>query len=196
MTEQIVSGPAPGAIMSPLRLHYFVAAALALTLMTLVIAVGSDWWLNFLHVLAGSLWTGIDLFMGFVIGPIIRRMSFETRRAMISAIVPRTLVLMPTLSIVTTTAGWYLAKRMGFLEIPYPQYYWVLAALVIVSILTVQGLGILLPTNLRLYFEMQKAAPDFERIGRWMRIYVYVVAFQGMMQVAIYVVMARMTTGL
>jgi len=38
-------------------------------------AIASDvpWALNFIHVMAGILWTGIDLFMGFVIGPIMRR---------------------------------------------------------------------------------------------------------------------------
>ena len=39
-------------------------------------------------------------------------------------------------------------------------FHWVIAALVIVTILTIQGTGILLPTNLRLYFELQKPNPD------------------------------------
>ena len=28
------------------------------------------WFLNFVHVICGVMWTGIDLFMGFIIGPI------------------------------------------------------------------------------------------------------------------------------
>lgn len=196
MADQVLDARTPIAAASPLRLHYFGAAALAIAVMTAVIVAGSDWWLNFTHVLAGSLWTGIDLFMGFVLGPIIRRLPSETRKGIIAGLVPRTLVLMPTLSIITATAGWFLAKRLGYLDAPYPEYFWILAALGIVTILTIQGLGILLPTNLMLYFEMQKPAPDAEKIGRWMRIYVYVVAFQGVMQVAIYVVMARIATGL
>jgi hypothetical protein len=186
----------PGFVASPLRAHYLVAAALALVGMIAAILWGSDWLLNFVHVLAGGLWTGIDLFMGFVIGPILRRLPLDARRAVISALVPRTLILMPTLSIVTSTAGWFLAERMGFLAIGYPEFYWVIAALAIVTLLTVQGLGYLLPTNLRLYFEMQKPRPDGEKIGRWMHIYVRVVGVQGVMQVAIIVVMARFATGL
>jgi len=156
---------------------------------------GSDWLLNFIHVLAGGLWTGIDLFMGFVIGPILRRLSMDARRGVISALMPRTLILLPTLSIVTSTAGWFLAQRMGFLALGYPEFYWVIAALAIVTVLTVQGLGYLLPTNLRIYFEMQKPHPDGEKIGRWMHTYVRVVGVQGVMQVAITVVM-RFATGL
>jgi len=181
---------------SPLRAHYLLAAALALGAMIAAILWGSDWLLNFVHVLAGGLWTGIDLFMGFVIGPILRRVPIEARRAVISALVPRTLILMPTLSIITSTAGWYLAERMGFLALGYPAFYWVIAALAIVTILTVQGLGYLLPVNLRLFFEMQKPRPDGDKIGRWMHTYVRVVGVQGVMQVAIIVVMARFATGL
>jgi hypothetical protein len=43
---------------------------------------------------------------------------------------------------------------------------------------------------------MRKPAPDGARIGRLMRRYVYAVAFQGMLQVAIILVMARFVTGL
>ena len=71
-----------------------------------------------------------------------------------------------------------------------------LAALVIIAVLTVQGLGILLPTNLLVYFELRKPVPDGARIGRLMRRYVRMVAFQGSLQVAIIVVMARFATGL
>ncbi|MCC7346641.1 MAG: hypothetical protein IT538_04515 [Variibacter sp.] len=193
-TQAVAVSPASAA--SPLRPRYFAAAAVAILVMIGVIVRGNDWTLNFIHVMAGCLWTGIDLFMGFIVGPILRRIPMETRRAVIAGLVPRTLVLMPTLSIITGTAGWFLAERKGYLALGYPEFYWVLAALVILTILTIQGLGILLPTNLRLYFETQKAQPDFEKIGRWMRIYVRVVAFQGTMQVAIMVVMARFVTGL
>jgi hypothetical protein len=133
--------------------------------------------------------------MGFILGPVMRAVPFETRRAIIGGLMPRTLVLMPTLSTITSTAGWFLAVRLGYLDLGYPQFWWVIAALAIVTVLTVQGLGYLLPTNLRLYFEVQKPQPDMAKIGRWMRTYVRVVAVQGTMQVAIIVVMARFATG-
>jgi hypothetical protein len=180
---------------APLRAWYLVAAAAAFAVMTAAILGSSLWFLNFVHVMTGSLWTGIDLFMGFVIGPIMRSVSFETRRVIIAGLIPRTLILMPTLSIITSTAGWFLAVRMGFLDFGYPEFWWVIGALAIVTVLTVQGLGYLLPTNLRLYFEVQKAQPDAQKTARWMKTYVRVVAVQGTMQVAIIVVMARFATG-
>jgi hypothetical protein len=35
---------------------------------------------------------------------------------------------------------------VGFLDLAYPEFWWVIAALAIVTVLTVQGLGYLLPT--------------------------------------------------
>jgi hypothetical protein len=185
----------PARVAAPLRPAYIITAIAAIAAMIAAILGSSIWFLNFVHVMAGCLWTGIDLFMGFVIGPVLRRVTLDTRRAMIAGIIPRTLILMPTLSAITSTAGWFLAVRLGFLDLGYPQFWWVIAALAIVSVLTVQGLGYLLPMNLKLYFEIQKPAPDPEKLGRWMRTYVKVVAIQGTMQVAIIVVMARFATG-
>ncbi len=194
MADTIIATP-PARIAAPLRPAYIIAAVAALAAMAAAILGSSLWFLNFVHVMAGALWTGIDLFMGFVIGPVLRRVSLDTRRAMIAGIIPRTLILMPTLSAITSTAGWFLAVRLGFLDLGYPQFWWVIAALAIVSVLTVQGLGYLLPMNLKLYFEIQKPAPDPEKLKRWMRTYVRVVGVQGVMQVAIIVVMARFATG-
>lgn len=195
MAESTLAASPARSTAAPLRPWYLAAAGAALVVMTAAILSDSLWFLNFVHVMAGVLWTGIDLFMGFVVGPVLRRVSFETRRAMIGGIIPRTLILMPTLSIVTSTAGWFLAVRMGYLELGFPEFWWVIAALAIVTVLTVQGLGYLLPTNLRLYFEIQKPAPDQDKIKRWMKTYVRVVALQGTMQVLIIVVMARFATG-
>ena len=185
-----LDGPVPR-----IRVRNLVWVALAFLVMTAAIGGDDIWVLNFVHVIAGVLWTGIDLFMGFVVGPILRRVDVGTRRAIAVRLMPRMLFLMPTLSIVTTTAGWFLAERRGFLDLPFPEFWWVAAALAIVTVLTVQGLGILLPINLRVFFEFRKAEPDLDRIGRWMRIYVRVIASQGVMQVAIIVIMARFVTG-
>jgi len=193
MTVAADTSPAP-ALQIRLANLWWVAAALAV--MIAAIASHVLWFLNFVHVLAGLMWTGIDLFMGFVVGPILRSCDLATRRAFITRLMPRMLFLMPTLAAITGTAGWYLAKDMGFLDVAYPQFYWVLAALVLIALLTVQGFGILLPTNLRVCLEMQKPAPDVAKIGGWMRRYVRTVALQGLMQVAMILVMARFVTGL
>src|SRR5208282_5696498 len=103
------TAPAPGQL---IRWHYLGYAVLALGVMTVAIASHDHWFLNFVHVICGVLWTGIDLFMGFVIGPILRKVDLSVRREIILRLVPRTLVLMPTLSIITGTTGWFLAEDL------------------------------------------------------------------------------------
>jgi hypothetical protein len=181
---------------APIRLGNLVWVAAALGVMGAVIAAGDLWMLNFVHVMAGLLWTGIDLFMGFVVGPVLRGVPLAARRAIVCRLMPKLLFLLPTLATITGTAGYVLASRMGFLDQDFPARWWVIAALGIITVLTVQGFGLLLPTNLMVYFELRKPAPDLPRIGRLMRRYVRAVAFQGVLQVAIIVVMARFVTGL
>ena len=197
-TSVVIAGAstADADVAAGIRLANLAWVVLALAAMAAVIERGDLWALDFTHVLAGLLWTGIDLFMGFVIGPVLRRLPLAGRRAIVCRLMPKMLFLMPTLSIVTGTTGYVLAARMGFLDLAYPAFGWVMAALVIIAVLTVQGLGILLPTNLLVYFEIRKPTPNTAIIDRLMRGYVRVVALQGIFQVAIIAVMARFTTGI
>jgi hypothetical protein len=178
------------------RWRYAGYSALALGLMVAAIASHERWFLNFVHVLSGVLWTGIDLFMGFVMGPILRRVAPNVRREIIVRLVPKTLFLMPTLSIMTGTTGWFLAKDLGFLDVPWPQFAWVAAALILVVLMTIQGTGYLLPTNLRVCLQLRRPDPDFHKISRMMRSFFLVVALQGTMQVLTIVIMARFVSGL
>lgn len=171
-------------------------AVVSIGIMVVVIAIRNFRLINFVHVMAGLLWTGTDLFMGFVLGPIMRRLDLQSRRNVILRLMPKMVFYMPTLAIITPTAGFYLASMMGYLNVGYPQYWWMIAVYVILAILTIQGLSILLPTNLRVYFEMRKARPDGEKIQRLMRSYIRTVAIQGAMQVGIIFVMAHLATGI
>lgn len=191
MTVTAVAAPE-----SLLRWRYIGYAAIAFAVMIAAINIGNLWFLNFVHVSTSLLWTGIDLFMGFVLGPILRRVEPQARRAVLLRLTPRTLFLMPTLAIITGTTGWYLAQARGFTELPWPEYGWVAAALALVVAMTVQGMGYLLPTNLRVCFELQKPNPDYGRIARMMQSFFFAVAAQGVMQIAIIVIMARLATGI
>jgi hypothetical protein len=179
-----------------IRWHYLCYAAIALVIMIAVIVSHHLWSLNFVHVFCGLLWTGIDLFMGFVLGPILRVIDISARKAVLLQLTPRTLFLMPTLAIITGTTGWYLAEDMGFTMLSWPQYGWVTTALTLVILMMIQGLGYLLPTNLRVCLELQKDSPDPARIAKLTNRYFMAVATQGVMQVATIVVMARLATGI
>lgn len=167
----------------------------ALAVMVAAITSGSFWFLNWVHVFSGLLWTGTDLFMGFMIGPILRIVAPATRRDVILNLIPRMLFYMPTLAIVTGTSGWYLANQMGFASVGFPSRYWMYAAYGLAALMTLDGVGLLLPTNLRIYFELRKAQPDFARVSRLTGFYVRLTMIQGLMQVGIIVIMAKLATG-
>ncbi len=151
--------------------------------------------LNWIHVLAGALWTGADIFMGFILGPVMRRLDVPQRTAVIGYLVPRTLLYFPAVSLTTSTAGWFLASWLGWTAAGNAQFPWILTALVLISLMTVLGLGIMLPNSLRIWFELQKAAPDRALIGALNRFNLINAGAQGVMQVSIIVVMAHFAVG-
>jgi len=179
-----------------IRWHYLWYAAGALAVMTAAIVSANLWFLNFVHVFCGLLWTGIDLFMGFVLGPILKTLDPTVRRTITSRLTPRTLFLMPTISIITGTTGWFLAVDLGFTQLDWPHYAWVAAALVLLALMTIVGLGLLTPTNVVVCIELQKEHPDLDKIGRLMRLYFFLTAAQGTMQVLTIIIMTRFRTGI
>ena len=56
------------------------------------------------------------------------------------------------------------------------------AALVLVVLMTIQGIGYLLPTNFRVCLELQKDNPDNARIGALTNRYFFAVALQGVIK--------------
>ena len=151
--------------------------------------------LNYVHVFTSMLWTGTDIFMAFLLGPVLRNVSLSTRKEVISWLMPKMIFFMPTVAAVTTTAGYYLASRIGLITLHPPVVYWIFAVLVIVAAMLIQGLGILLPTNLRVYFELRRNDPDMLKIQKLMRRYVKVVAMQAVSQFIIIFIMAESATG-
>ena len=151
--------------------------------------------LNYVHVFTAVLWTGTDIFMALLLGPVLRNVSLSTRKEVISWLMPKMVFYMPTVAAITTTAGYFLASEMGLITLNPPVVYWISAVLVIVSMMFILGLGILLPTNVRIYFEMRKSEPEMSKIQKLMKRYVKVVAIQAAMQFVIIFIMAEFATG-
>lgn len=196
MTEQPAALSHAELAQTEINWRNLIWVGLALAIMIVAIVVNDLWFLNFVHVFAGLLWTGIDLLLGFVIGPILRRLDFPVRRAVTMRLMPRLLFILPTLAIIGPTTGWFMAVDQGYLGLAFPELWWLIAALAITTILSVQGVLVLLPTNVMVYLEMRKPSHDGQRIARLMRRYVRVVAFQGSMQIVIIMIMSRFATGL
>jgi hypothetical protein len=151
--------------------------------------------LNWIHVLSGALWTGADIFLGFIVGPVMRLLDGPQRTAVISFLVPRTLLYFPCVSLTTGTCGWFLASWLGMTVPGNPQFPWIIAALVLITLMTILGLGIMTPNAVRIWLELRKAEPDRSLITSLNRNNIINAAVQGVMQMAIVIVMAHLTLG-
>ncbi|PGF15070.1 hypothetical protein CP556_02275 [Natrinema sp. CBA1119] len=193
----------------------FAVAVVAVPLAALgyAVTVGTLQQHTYVHVMAGILWTGFDLFIGAVLGPVIGGLDDDQSSAVFQRLTPKTSFLLPSLAFVTIAGGITLAQRIGMFphaeswlalftavnlipillllgwrlnawtdrrwQIPFAvatigSLSWVAltidqfamtepaiaVALGIVTILSVQGFGFLLPGELRMYREMRSATPD------------------------------------
>ena len=177
----------------PLRALPVVGTVLVL----LVVAIAGNWlWaIDFFHVAGGGLWTAIDLFLGFVIGPIMGKMSIPARMEFSKRLMPKMVVLMPTLVVCTLGAGWQLARHLGNLSTAYPEHGWLVASMVVVAVMAIVAIGVLEPANLAVLFELRKPQPNGELVGKLMRRFIYSAGVTGAMQIATLVIMSRLATG-
>nr|WP_205254519.1 MULTISPECIES: hypothetical protein [Halorussus] len=93
----------------------FAAGVVAVPVVALLYAVtvGPLRQLTYVHVMAGVLWTGIDLFMGLVLGPVLGGLDDDQKAAVFRRLTPKTTFLMPSLALVTVFGGVSLARRLG-----------------------------------------------------------------------------------
>ena len=138
----------------------------AIVYIGLIVAVATNrlWALDFFHVVGGACWTAIDLFLGFVIGPIIGKMSIPARMEFSKKFMPKMVLLMPTLVIATLAGGFQLARHEGFILSSDKHHPWVVASMIVVGVLAVVALGFLEPANIGVLFELKKEHPNGEVI--------------------------------
>ncbi|SRR5579875_2190024 len=168
----------------------------AVVLACLVVAIATNrlWAIDFFHVVSGGIWTALDLFLGFVIGPILGRLSIPARIEFTTRFMPKMVLIMPTLVTCTLAAGWQLARHEGYLTSSYSHHGWIVASFIVVAVMAIIALGLLEPANIAVLFELKKPEPDGEIIGRLMRRFIMTAGITGAMQVATLVIMTRIAT--
>lgn len=176
----------------PVRLLPLVGAVLV-GLVTAIV-VNAEWGLVFFHVVGGGLWTAIDLFVGFVVGPILGRLSIPARMEFSMRFMPKMLLLLPTLVTMTLASGFQLALKLGNLQQDSPNRPWLIASFFVVGVMAAIALGLLEPANLAVLFELKKPQPNGARIQRLMRVFIYTAGITGAMQVATLIIMTRVAS--
>jgi hypothetical protein len=158
------------------------------------IATNSLWALEFFHVSGGAAWTAIDLFLGLLLGPIIGSMPVPARVEFTTRLMPKMVLLMPTLVILTLGAGFQLARKLGNLSASAPQHGWVVASMIVVGVMATIALGLLEPANIAVLFELRKPKPNPARIERLMKVFIYTAGLTGLMQIATLVIMTKIAS--
>ena len=161
-----------------------------------VVAIATNWkWaLMFSHVVGGAFWTAIDLFVGLVVGPILGRLSIPARAEFSARFMPKMVIIMPTVVMLTLASGFQIARKLGNLDSGSPNHAWLIVSFCVVGVMAAIALGILEPANIAVLFEMNKAVPNGERIGRLMNRFIYTAGILGVMQIATLIIMTRVAT--
>jgi hypothetical protein len=200
-TAPQVGAPAGVGLSGPARPRIEIVPRRALPVVAVVIggliaaiATNSRWALDFYHVAGGGLWTGVDLFVGLVLGPIIGAMSIPARMELSARFMPKMVLLMPTLVAMSLGSGFQLARRIGTLAPGSPTHGWLVASYIVVGVMAVVAIGMLEPANLAVLFELRKPTPNGALIGRLMKRFVYGSAITGLMQVATLVIMTKVAS--
>ncbi|WP_348533565.1 hypothetical protein [Haloarcula laminariae] len=168
---------------------------------------------TYVHVMSGVLWTGTDLFIGAILGPVIGGLDEEESAAVFERLTPKTAFFLPSMAFLTIATGIPLALRLGVFpnagpwlalftlanvvpilllvgwrldafgdwrwQLPFAvgtvgSLAWVattigafqmtepalVVALALVTLLSVQGFGFLMPGEIRIYKQMVSPSPD------------------------------------
>ena len=198
-----VALPAPGAAAeAPARPDFEIVPLrglpiVAAVLVALIAAIAANklWALEFFHVAAGAVWTSLDLFIGLVLGPILARLTIPARIELTTRLMPKILLIMPTVVTVTLASGWQLGRYLGTINSDYRLHGWLVASYIVVGIMAVIALGLLEPANVAVLFELKKPRPNPAVIERLMKRFIYTAGVIGALQIATLVIMTKVATG-
>jgi hypothetical protein len=172
-----------------------ILVGVAAVLVVAAIASNKLWPLEFFHVAGGAAWTIIDLFLGLVLGPIMGSMSIPARIEFTTKLMPKMVLIMPTVVTMTLAAGWQLGIQTGNLLSSAPNHGWVVASFIVVGVMAVIALGLLEPANIAVLVELKKPRPKPQVIERLMKRFMYSAGILGLMQVATLVIMTKLASG-
>jgi len=228
----------------------FAAAVVVVSVAALVYAVtfASVQIHTYVHVMTGLLWTGTDLFLAAILGPVVGGLSKEQSDAVFERLTPKTAFFLPSMAFVTIAGGITLAQRLGIFpnaepwlaiftavnlipillllgwrlnawsdwrwQVPFAvatvgSLAWVgltvgslemtnpliVVSLGIVTVLSVQGFGFLMPGEVRMYREMTSADPDPGVISAIGQQNAKLGGVQGLFQLTLIVVMVYLRYG-
>ncbi len=122
-------------------------------------------------------------------------MSVPARVEFTTKLMPKMVLIMPTVVTATLAAGWQLGVVTGNVISGNPNHGWVVASYIVVGVMAVLALGLLEPANIAVLFELKKPRPNPAVIERLMKRFIYCAGVLGVMQIATLVIMTKIASG-
>jgi len=148
---------------------------------------GSFLFMDYVHVLLGAIWTGVDVFYGLIFYFVISSLDSNTRANIAERLIPMSLFFIPGVSILTPLAGYILAVKENIWNPYAPEFT---AAIIIGSILVAVGFLTIVPASAITFREMRKPGKDVEKVSRLLMLGSRGALVQLVLQVAMISVMA------
>lgn len=148
---------------------------------------GSMIFLDYIHVLIGAVWTGVDVFLGLLFSNVIRTIGPETRKNIGMRMIPMTLFFVPSASIITPLAGYILTLRAGIFSFTTPLF---IAIIITGTILVSIGFLTVVPYSYGIARNISNGHWDLDIISRNMKIISMGALLQLVFQVIIISLMA------
>ena len=109
-------------------------------------------------------------------------------------LMPKMVIIMPTVVAATLAAGWQLGVHLGTVQSYYPTHGWVVASYIVVGVMAVIALGLLEPANIAVLFELKKPRPNPAVIEKLMKRFIFTAGIIAVMQVATLIIMTRLAS--
>jgi hypothetical protein len=123
------------------------------------------------------------------------QMSIPARIEFTTRLMPKMVLIMPTVVTVTLAAGWELSTHLGTNLTVNPLHGWVVASFIVVAIMAVIALGLLEPANIAVLTELKKPRPNPAVIEKLMKRFIYTAGATGLLQIATLVIMTKLSAG-
>ena len=164
-----------------------LSVAIPVMAFALAFASANLLWLDYVHVLLGAIWTGVDVFLGLIFAFVIRTLDSVTRKNVALRILPMTLFFIPAASFLTPAAGYILAVNEGIFSLSSP----VIDSILIVGVLLFcMGFATIVPYSWLILREMRKETVSTKKVSDCLAMISHGALAQMFFQIAIISLMA------
>lgn len=164
-----------------------LAVALPTLAFVLAFASANLLWLDYVHVLLGAIWTGVDVFLGLIFAFVIRTLDSDTKKNVAWRLLPMTLFFIPAASVLTPTAGYILAVNEGI----FNHSSWIIDSILVVGgMVFAIGFATIVPYSWLILREMRIDTVNSKKISDCLAIISGGALAQMVFQVAIISLMA------